>query len=371
MTGANWLSQLQVLFKSKRMLAAALALVGFSLVSIIVAVSIGDSNVHWRTQQEKITALEQEIETLKEHERKTVLLLKNVAKLKHSAEIHDLEDAAKIAAHRIAAKMNRVASQQWMPDGLTSPMFATKYAVPFSNQNMVNASALPQFARSKAQMETYDSLRRRLPSGSPIQLLQSERALVVVHTEVDLPEFDLVIRHNIRQLGNTWRLVIFHGVDNERIVKETFSEFGNTEFINTGAQWLDDSGYNTILKSEWFWMNLIHRGVHKALISQVDSVLLNSEVHKFMQWDYIGAPWATDSVHYKMPSASSEWDEAKVAIAPLPKQLRVGSGGLSLRTSLAMLHTLMAFSIKAMPKYGRTNISHYRLKFLFAMYAVS
>merc|ERR1711957_426350 len=112
--GANWLSQLQVLFKSKRVLAATLTLVGFSLLSITVAVSarmqhaadvqslehkLHHSNAHWRSRQEKIAALEQEIETMKDHERRTVLLLNNNAKLKHSAEVHQIEDAAKVAAH--------------------------------------------------------------------------------------------------------------------------------------------------------------------------------------------------------------------------------------------------------------------------------
>lgn len=69
--------------------------------------------------------------------------------------------------------------------------------------------------------------------------------------------------------------------------------------------------YNLLLTSIEFWESL---PFDKVLIFQHDSALLRTGIEKFMEWDYVGAPWKF--------------------------QMHGGNGGLSIRSVKAMIETL-------------------------------
>jgi hypothetical protein len=134
-------------------------------------------------------------------------------------------------------------------------------------------------------------------------------------------------------------------VENEQFVKRSLAAIGNIVYVPLGVNKLDDSSYNTILKSEWFWMTLAEKGIQKALVFQVDALVISADVNKFLVWDYIGAPWTVDNDCYKKDARN----EAGVPIPPLPPHIRVGNVGLSLRSTLAMVHVLTLFGNTTTP----------------------
>ena len=68
----------------------------------------------------------------------------------------------------------------------------------------------------------------------------------------------------------------------------------------------------------------------KVLVFQMDAVILNNDISKFLNWDYIGAPWSEENDVYV------GINEEKNIIPKLSKEYRVGNGGLSLRSVNAM-----------------------------------
>lgn len=79
-------------------------------------------------------------------------------------------------------------------------------------------------------------------------------------------------------------------------------------------------GYNALLMSEEFWRSLV---ADKVLIFQTDAVLCRGSPHKledFLQYDYVGAPWAGQG-----------W---------VPSNPGCGNGGLSLRSRPLMLQVI-------------------------------
>ena len=87
--------------------------------------------------------------------------------------------------------------------------------------------------------------------------------------------------------------------------------------------------YNQILKTPTFWEPMVKNKVDKCLIIQNDGFILQEGVEKFLQYDYVGAPWADVS--------GNEYLKNKVNTD------MVGNGGLSLRNVSKMLHISKTF----------------------------
>ena len=79
--------------------------------------------------------------------------------------------------------------------------------------------------------------------------------------------------------------------------------------------------YNGILMSQSFWSRL--QNWSKVLIIQDDGVVIRKGVEKFLEWDYIGAPW--------LDAPGNEYLKQKV------NPNMVGNGGLSLRSIKSMM----------------------------------
>lgn len=135
------------------------------------------------------------------------------------------------------------------------------------------------------------------------------KGAVIVETRKSVDLVEVVERHK-RFLPADWDILIFHSVDNQenaRLVKGAITirvgEVNNAE------------EYNMLLSSKWFW-DIIP--FDKILIFQHDSCLLREGIEEFLEWDYIGAPWA--------------WNDEYA-----------GNGGLSLRSKSTMLSIVQGF----------------------------
>jgi len=82
---------------------------------------------------------------------------------------------------------------------------------------------------------------------------------------------------------------------------------------------LDD--YNDLLKSERVWEILWEMKVKRVLLVQDDGFLVRPGVERFLEWDYVGAPWR----------------EGQSVLQSMTSVDLVGNGGLSLRSVSAMM----------------------------------
>ena len=76
----------------------------------------------------------------------------------------------------------------------------------------------------------------------------------------------------------------------------------------------------------------------------MDGIILKkgNDITKFLKWDYVGAPWAENNdAYYGI-------NEDNIKIPRLPKEYRVGNGGLSIRSVNAM-KTICNFNFETTP----------------------
>jgi hypothetical protein len=115
-----------------------------------------------------------------------------------------------------------------------------------------------------------------------------------------------------------WGLIILHGTENETFVKEGLAGWKTPVFISLGVDNMPGKIYNEYLKSAGFWKQLLQLGCKRSLIFQVDTLLFDTNIEDFFEYDYVGAPWL-------------------YSYFPEIPQLHVGNGGLSLRKTEIML----------------------------------
>ena len=120
-----------------------------------------------------------------------------------------------------------------------------------------------------------------------------------------------VIKSTMFHLNETnspikWGLQIFHGNNNETMVKNIQQSLGNVVLTNMNVDNLTNIEHSEYMETTGFWRKVKGK---KALIFQTDSLLLRSGIDEFLKYDYVGAPW-------RKPK-ENQW---------------VGNGGLSLRT---------------------------------------
>lgn len=110
-------------------------------------------------------------------------------------------------------------------------------------------------------------------------------------------------------------LTIFHSKENAHIIKDTVQPNGvnNIRMIPYFEGNIDRDSYSKMMMSPDFWRQL---RAPKTLIFQVDSGMRHNRILRFMEYDYIGAPW----VHQVTTNPS----------------IFVGNGGFSLRTKKYM-----------------------------------
>ena len=111
-----------------------------------------------------------------------------------------------------------------------------------------------------------------------------------------------------------WGLQIFHGRENEKMVKAITKKWKNVKYVNLEIDNFTKIEYSDYVKSLDFWDKVLGNNI---LMFQSDSLLLRYGIDNFLGYDYIGAPWTK-------PKEGSF----------------VGNGGLSIRNKQKMIEVI-------------------------------
>lgn len=134
---------------------------------------------------------------------------------------------------------------------------------------------------------------------------------------------EFIIRNNIHKLEEGWSHTVVCGLDNYDLVyKICQSISSHIKIIKLQYANLDVNSYNNLLTSAFFWNLFVG---DKILIYQEDSCIFRKGINKFLQYDYIGAPW---------PKHQND------------NIILVGNGGFSLRTKSIMLKIIDTISLQ-------------------------
>ena len=134
-----------------------------------------------------------------------------------------------------------------------------------------------------------------------------------------------VLQNFTDNLNEDWNFIIYHGTQNESMVKSIISTFSESiknriTLINLKVKNISVGGYSTMFFCPTFYDNI---PTETFLIFQTDSIILKEnkdKIYDFMKYDYVGAPWPkTMDILGKM---------------------EVGNGGLSLRKKSKMVELL-------------------------------
>jgi hypothetical protein len=173
----------------------------------------------------------------------------------------------------------------------------------------------------KPPKEWENYLERFLTQPLPPIPQNTTRYCVIVEPRCS-PYLERVIRNFIAILApQGWGFILFHGVHNSFMVRKLGIRQSLLHVEN-----LTPMEYNDLLCSSSFWENLISQwNCHHCLIFQCDTLLLRGDLERFLQYDYVGAPW---NFNFS----------------------RVGNGGLSLRKVSTMIEIC-----RTCPRYIRNN----------------
>lgn len=157
---------------------------------------------------------------------------------------------------------------------------------------------------------TYSRVRN-LPT--PEIPVNTDRSIVLMEPRLH-PNIEYVLRNTLYFAGEGWGLEIFAGPDNWDYLKSLTRDWGSVRFHDLQSESLSAEQYNSLKKNAETWRSI---NAETILWIELDCILLQPGIEKFLEWDYVGAPWHTE-----------------IAISP---KCRVGNGGLSLRSKSAML----------------------------------
>jgi hypothetical protein len=107
---------------------------------------------------------------------------------------------------------------------------------------------------------------------------------LIVETRA-LPDLVDIINNHIKHLPKDWGLTIFHGKENESMLR---SDFPDATFSSLLTRWNPKSYCNDTMTSLELWESVPY---DKVLVFQSDSMILRSGVEEFVHYDYVGAPW--------------------------------------------------------------------------------
>jgi hypothetical protein len=101
------------------------------------------------------------------------------------------------------------------------------------------------------------------------------------------------INHYLKRLPEYTHFQVYHGLDNEQLIKENFSneiKENKISLLNLGVKNLNITSYSDLLTKIEFWKTIKSEHV---LIYQTDSITCsksNYNIEDFIQYDFIGAP---------------------------------------------------------------------------------
>ena len=137
----------------------------------------------------------------------------------------------------------------------------------------------------------------------------------------DFPHVEFLIRNTIFKLGPKWSHTVICGNLNYNLIESICKSINpNINIIKIDVNNMTQTEYSKFLTTRDFW-NLL-RG-EKILIYQEDSIIFKSNILKFIDYDFIGAPFLK-------------------TMNDTPNS--VGNGGLSLRSKSKMIEVINTFS---------------------------
>jgi hypothetical protein len=125
-----------------------------------------------------------------------------------------------------------------------------------------------------------------------------------------LNSLKFIIKNCISKFLNTVSYTIVCGNLNYDFIKKIVEEWNFIKIIKIAEDNLTQNTYNNLLCSPEFWNML---SGERVLIYQDDSIIYKSNIHDFIEYDYIGAPWPENQCD---------------------NQKNVGNGGFSMRNRL-------------------------------------
>jgi len=134
-----------------------------------------------------------------------------------------------------------------------------------------------------------------------------------------------VLKNFTDNLNEDWNFIIYHGTQNEKMVKSIISTFSESiksriTLVNLKVKNISVAEYSTMFFCPTFYDNI---PTETFLIFQTDSIILKEnkdKIYDFMKYDYVGAPWPKS--------------------LDILGKMQVGNGGLSLRKKSKMVELL-------------------------------
>lgn len=110
-----------------------------------------------------------------------------------------------------------------------------------------------------------------------------------------------VLQNFLENLDNNWNIIVFHGNLNkeyiENIIKNHLEKYKNRITLKSlNVDNLSISDYNKLFKNKEFYENI---PTEIFLVFQTDSLINpknKNNINKFLQYDYVGAPWKNNLV---------------------------------------------------------------------------
>jgi hypothetical protein len=131
------------------------------------------------------------------------------------------------------------------------------------------------------------------------------------------PHIEFLIRNAILKLGSSWSFTIICGTTNYEFILNICNTISpNINIIKYDVYNINQQEYSDLLMTKEFWNNF-HGD--KILIQQEDTLMFKNNIMDFIKYDYIGAPFPSDS--NDTPN-------------------KVGNGGFSLRTKSKMTEVI-------------------------------
>ena len=178
-------------------------------------------------------------------------------------------------------------------------------------------------------MQQLQELRNKLEELKRLRAEKSQSHTAIIIEPRKHRALSFVIRNILENLDSNWNVIIYHGTANQEFVEEivrTLEQFQTRiQLKNLGVADLPTSrAYSEILLRKQFTEEI---PTETFLVFQTDSMINPKQKHlikKFMDYDYVGAPW---------------------------KDRVVGNGGFSLRKRSKMLEILNSFSFVINPSH--------------------
>jgi hypothetical protein len=179
--------------------------------------------------------------------------------------------------------------------------------------------------------------------GGGTEMEEPEGVAAVIELDRECIGMAATVINILGLLPRTWIVQLFHGKQNKQSFMDNhllMDLMTEGRLVMTEVSWSvankglpfhrkDRDKYNRLMTSERIWEEMI---ADKILIFQADTRLCSNSrrsIRDFLEYDYVGAPW--------QPRHALKLNAENTRLNGGDNMLRVGNGGLSLRSRSAMI----------------------------------